>query len=438
MSRTGNTTDFLAGLQWLFFMFANTVVIPLTIGEAFDLSSMEVASALQRSFIFTGAACMLQVLFGHKYPLMEGHSGIWWGAILSLAASASSAGMTTAEAGGGLAVGIILSGVLTVVLGALGMGEVLKKLFKPVVMSTVLFLLASQLITIFAKGMLGLSTGDQIDLPTAGLSFVIILLVAWITIKGPASMRNFAILIGMVFGWMVYVLLFPAAPDETSQSTQLVNLFPWGKPSFSLGLIMMAVVTGLVNTSNTMASIKGIETLINKKTTQKQYKSSFVVTGLSSVVAGLFGLVPYGPYISSLGFLQSTQIFRRLPLIIGSSLFILLGLVPSLGHFFSTLPVSVGNAVLFVAYLQLFSGALTNLNGITFTSKTIYRISAPVLLGIAIMNIPSETFSSLPFLIRPLLSNGLLVGIVLAIILENVVDWSKFVEKEAKKGRESS
>ncbi|MEC2056073.1 uracil/xanthine transporter [Peribacillus psychrosaccharolyticus] len=434
MSRTGNTTDFLAGLQWLFFMFANTVVIPLTIGEAFDLSSMEVASALQRSFIFTGAACMLQVLFGHKYPLMEGHSGIWWGAILSLAASASSAGMTTAEVGGGLAVGIILSGVLTAVLGALGMGDVLKKLFKPVVMSTVLFLLASQLIAIFSKGMLGLSTGEQIDLPTAGLSFVIILLVAWITIKGPASIRNFAILIGIVFGWIVYALLFPAAPTEESQPTQLVNLFPWGKPSFSLGLIMMAVVTGLVNTTNTMASIKGIEPLINKKTTQKQYKSSFVVTGLSSVVAGLFGLVPYGPYISSLGFLQSTQIYRRLPLIIGSTLFILLGLIPTLGQFFSTLPVSVGNAVLFVAYLQLFSGALTNLSDITFTSKTIYRISAPVLLGIAIMNIPSETFSSLPVLIRPLLSNGLLVGIILAIILENVVDWSKFAGTEASKG----
>lgn len=434
MSRTGNTTDFLAGLQWLFFMFANTVVIPLTIGESFDLSYMEVASALQRSFIFTGAACMLQVLFGHKYPLMEGHSGIWWGAILSLAASASSAGMTTAEVGGGLAVGIILSGVLTAVLGALGMGEVLKRLFKPVVMSTVLFLLASQLIAIFAKGMLGLSTGEQIDLPTAGLSFVIILLVAWITIKGPSSIRNFAILIGIVFGWIVYALLFPAAPTEASQPTQLVNLFPWGKPSFSLGLIMMAVVTGLVNTSNTMASIKGIEPLINKNTTQKQYKSSFVVTGLSSVVAGLFGLVPYGPYISSLGFLQSTQIYRRLPLIIGSTLFILLGLIPTLGQFFSTLPVSVGNAVLFVAYLQLFSGALTNLSGITFTSKTIYRISAPVLLGIAIMNIPSETFSSLPVLIRPLLSNGLLVGIILAIILENVIDWSKFEGKEASKG----
>jgi xanthine/uracil permease len=79
---------FLAGLQWLFFMFANTVVIPLTIGDAFDLSAGEVAGALQRSFIYTGAACILQAVFGHKYPLMEGQSGLWWGSILSLCASA--------------------------------------------------------------------------------------------------------------------------------------------------------------------------------------------------------------------------------------------------------------------------------------------------------------------------------------------------------------
>ena len=73
-------------------MFANTVVIPITIGAAFDLSSVEVASALQRSFIYTGIACMLQAIIGHKYPLMEGQSGIWWGVILSISASASSAG----------------------------------------------------------------------------------------------------------------------------------------------------------------------------------------------------------------------------------------------------------------------------------------------------------------------------------------------------------
>src|SRR4030095_9270672 len=97
---------FFVGLQWLFFMFANTVVIPITIGDAFDLSSVEVTSALQRSFIFTGVACIFQALIGHKYPLMEGQSGIWWGAILSISASASSAGLTAREIGGGLSVGM--------------------------------------------------------------------------------------------------------------------------------------------------------------------------------------------------------------------------------------------------------------------------------------------------------------------------------------------
>lgn len=136
-------------------------------------------------------------------------------------------------------------------------------------------------------------------------------------------------------------------------------------------------------------------------------------------------MVPYAPYISSLGFLQSTLIFETLPMIIGAFMFILLGLVPSLSQLFSTLPVSVGDAVLFVAYLQLFSGAISNLNGINLTPKTIYRIAAPVLLGMAIMNIPAERFSSIPMLVRPLLSSGLLVGIILAILLENTINWSK-------------
>ena len=60
-----------------------------------------------------------------------------------------------------------------------------------------------------------------------------------------------------------------------------------------------------------------------------------------------------------------------------------------------------------------------------FTSKTIYRIAAPVLLGIAIMNIPAEMFGSIPMLVRPLLSSGLLMGIILAILLENTINWSK-------------
>ena len=218
---------------------------------------------------------------------------------------------------------------------------------------------------------------------------------------------------------------FLQQPTEVVTSTKLINLFPWGEPTFSLGLIIFAVLTGLVNTTNTVASIKGFEPMVNATTSDNQYRRSFVLTGMNSVVSGAFGMVPYAPYISSIGFLQSTLIFQTLPMIIGAAMFIVLGLVPALSQFFTTLPVSVGNAVLFVAYLQLFSGALSNLNGMNFTPKTIYRIAAPVLLGISIMNIPVEMFESIPLLVRPLLSSGLLMGIILAVILENTIIWSK-------------
>ena len=97
----------LAGFQWLFFMFANTVVIPISVGSAFQLEQIEIVSAIQRSFIFVGIACLLQGFLGHRLSLMEGQSGLWWGVILSLAGTASAMNMELSTIGGSIAVGAI-------------------------------------------------------------------------------------------------------------------------------------------------------------------------------------------------------------------------------------------------------------------------------------------------------------------------------------------
>ena len=122
----------------------------------------------------------------------------------------------------------------------------------------------------------------------------------------------------------------------------------------------------------------------------------FFLTGSLSTVAGVLGLVPYAPYASSLGFLQSTGIRERAPFFVGSLFFVFLGMVPALSAFFSTIPQSVGNTVLFVAYLQLFRSALRNIEGLTFEPKTVYRIALPALVGLAIMSLPATAFATLP------------------------------------------
>lgn len=415
MNRSGILTNSFGGLQWLLFMFTNTVVIPLSVGAALGLSSGDIAASVQRAFIYTGIACLLQALFGHKLPIMEGQSGLWWGVILGLSASVPKS--EALSLGGSLAVGIIGSGLIIMLLGAFGMGVLLKKWFTPVVMSVFLFLLAGQLILIFFKGMLGLAQFSNIHIGIAALSIVLVIVVNLLLLKGKGLVSNFALLIGIAIGWVAYVLLFPQEHAvNLSASTSLLHLFPWGWPAWNLGIILTGMLAGLINTTNTVATLKGSEAIFEAPVDDAQYKRSFVLTGLNAVISGLFGLVPYAPYTSSLGFLQSTRIKERLPFLIGSCLFILLGCTPVLGHFFSTLPVSVGDAVLFVAYLQLFGSALKNLEDISFDYKSIYRIAAPTLVGFSLMALPASAFNGIPMLVRPLLSNGLLVGILLALI----------------------
>jgi len=399
-------------------MFANTVVIPISIGSAFQLESIEIVSAIQRSFIFTGVACLLQGLIGHRLALMEGQSGLWWGVILSLAATASTMNLELTTIGGSIAVGVIISGILVAVFGILGMGEVLKKWFTPIVMFVFLLLLANQLITIFLKGMIGLNIGDSIDVKVACFSFTLAALTIIIHVKGKGIISSLNLLIGMTVGWVAAALLFPVEVTETIKTTPFLTWFPWGQPAFEWGIVITVVITGLLNTTNTIATLKGAEDVFEKETTPKQYRASFMLTGLLSASSGVLGLVPYAPYASSLGFLQSTGIRERAPFFVGSVLFILLGLIPQLSAFFSTIPHSVGNTVLFVAYLQLFRSAIRNIEGLTFEPTTVYRIALPALLGLSIMTLPAAAFTTIPQLIRPILSNGMLMGILTALFME--------------------
>lgn len=76
-----------------------------------------------------------------------------------------------------------------------------------------------------------------------------------------------------------------------------------------------------------------------------------------SIIGAAHGLIPYGSYTSTIGFLESTKILDRVALIIRGAIFTLLGFVPALRALFSTIPVRIESAVLFMAYIQLFGTA---------------------------------------------------------------------------------
>ena len=145
--------NWLGGLQWLMYIFVNTVVVPLTIGSAFGLTQAEIVSTMQFSFILGGIACLLQVFVGHRRPIMDGPSGLWWGVIIALTSMSAAQGIPMAEVGGSIAIGVIISGVLTILVGITGFGYYLEKLFNPSVMGVFMLLFGVSLCINFVKGM---------------------------------------------------------------------------------------------------------------------------------------------------------------------------------------------------------------------------------------------------------------------------------------------
>lgn len=416
--------NWFAGLQWLFFIFTNTVVIPITVGAAFQLSEGQIIILVQLSFIVTGLACIVQTLFGHKRSIMEGQSGLWWGVILSLSYSASAQGISLGTLGGSLAVGIIMSGILTVIIGLSGLGKYVSKLFSEGVMGVFMFLFGCQIISIFLKGMLGIPFGTQsetaqIDIPIFLLSATIAAIVIIISIKASPKIRRYALLLGIIIGWILYVLIFEQKTTTGEMTSISVSLFPLGAPAWNIGIIITAILTGLLNLANTFGALKGTDGMYHSKTTNGQYKRTITISGFFVMIAGLFGMVPYAPYVASIGFLSQTRIVERLPLILGGCMFVIMGMVPAIGQFFSKLPLSVGSAVLFVAYLQLLHSSLQFFRQIELNTTNIYRSAIPLFVGIIIMTLPPTYFESIPGFIRPLISNGLLMGIILSLILEN-------------------
>jgi xanthine/uracil permease len=421
--------NLFAGIQWLGFMFANTVVIPLSIGAAFHQSPGDIAGAMARSFLITGLACLIQVFAGHRMPLMEGQSGLWWGVILGLAQMGVATGLPLAAVGGSISLGIVLGGIAILLCGAAGVHRFLNRLFTPVVMAVLLFLLAAQLIDIFFQGMLGIPTHGQVDLPIAGLSLLVALFVSILTIAGRGLVSNFSILIGLSVGWIAHVALFgPERPVVQPSLRELAHWFPWGTPHIHAGILITCVITALLNTTNTIATLRAAEPVFGRQVTEGQYKRSLVLSGVYTAVSGPLGLVPYAPYTSSIGFLRTTRLYDRAPFAIGAALFTAFGLIPPLSGFFATMPVSIGNAVLFVAYLQLFGAALANLEGMSLDFRNIFRIAAPTLVGLAILSTPPQMFAALPAYVQSLCSNGMLVGILLAILLE-LLPWHKIARQ---------
>ncbi len=421
-SRPHTMLLWLAALQWFAFMFASNITVPIVLGHAFGMTVQETALYTGRTLLICGVIAIMQIIFGHRYSILEGPSGLWWSVFLVLIG-------TTVEVGGSierlqqeLELGLIISGAVLAILAVFKVIDKIKHLFTPLVTGTYLILLSLQLSKSLVSGALGIGyMGSKgVNLKVAGLSLILVLVTITLSTKAKGLLKSLAILIGLGLGFTLFsafgLVQFPAT---LAPIIAIPEVFPFGPPRFQAGIVLTCIITIIVLLSNVIASIQAFGNVVEESPSEAVYSKGTLASGIGTILAGATGVVGNVPISGSASFVSLTGVASRLPFLIASTGMVVLGFLPQIVQYAAILPAPVGYAVLLAVFVDLFGLGLKALKQGIKTERDLISCGLAILTGIGVQFISADKWSVLPHTLVYLVNNGLIVGVILVLLLQH-------------------
>ena len=413
------------GLQHMVLFIANCAIMPVILAKGLGLESAQISEMLLRTFFLCGLLSILQLRFGHGYPIIDGPSGLWLTIWISLISFTSAMGGDLVELRAHLELGIVISGGLIIILGLSGAMKYIMKLFTPLVNGIFLVLMPIQLSKSFIQGMLGTVYGgteaDKFSIMAFWLTVAVMILL---NIFATPFIKSIAILIAIAVGWVFAVAVGLGNFGDMSSIEGffiLPELFPWGTPSLDPGILITCIIGSFLLFANVMGSFLGMADVLEDEFTEKQLNRGTAFFGVSTMATGAFATIGFVPFATSIGIVRMTGVATRKPFYLGAAAMIVLGIIGPVGMFFAAIPPSVGYGALLVLFGVILKQGTDSIKKAEVTERKGFALGISMLAGTGLMMQPFDIFSGLPQIIVPFASNGLLVGVILAIILEQAL-----------------
>lgn len=414
----------LETFQWFIFLLASTVAMPIVIGSIFEMNAVEIAGLMQRTIFVVGLASLLQAIFGHRLPIVEGPAGIWISIFSVMAITGVQNGSSLQATLRTLESMMIVTGIILFLFGAFKLSEKFLYIFTPLVTGTFFLLLTVQLSGTFLKGMLGLQSGSNtIHSGEATLAFLTFFIVLGLSIFVKTRIKNYAVLIGIVIGWILHFIFIGVNKSyENTKMFSIPEVFAFGMPRFDVSTIPIAFLIAILLISNLVASVVSMQQVITKQSTENETKINrgTALSGINHLLAGIFSAIGNVPLTTTTGFVAITRQKRKQPFIFATLFLIAMIFFPPIVTFFSSIPASIANAALMATFIQLVGLAFNNITMKPLDSRRMTIVGIAYLVGMGTMFLPPEVFTTLPMIAQNILSNGLLVGTAIVIILEQV------------------
>jgi uracil permease len=407
----------LLALQWLVVLVPGVLVLGDLFSSAMHLEPVQRVGLIQRLFIICGLVQVLQILVGHRLPAVMGPASTLLAGVV--------AGASTTP--GALFGAMALGGVLTALLGLLGLAASLRRLFTPAVLAATLMLIPVSL-TPGIRDMIMMPDGPG---ASWGLSLWYALglsvLMLWAQAKLKGIWSSAVLFLGLVAGALLWNLIGLGGLAEARVWTLptgawLSNLFPYtlelrAGPIGALLLCYLALIANELATVEALSEISGADGVVGRLNRGTLY------SGLGGIAAGLMGAIGPVSYAVSPGVVIASRSLSRFPLAVAGLVMVGFGLWPTALGLFGLVPSPVVGAVLFTTMSgQIYASLrMTMAPGQVLDWPTGIVIGGSVMTGICVSFMPPEMKNVLHPLLRAMASNGFVLGLLFALVLEHMV-----------------
>lgn len=397
----------LYGMQWFILAIA---VVTTSVFVATGTPAEKLFFA-QKLFAVMGVAGLVQVLFGHRLPIVAGPAAVLLVGVLSALGSGASSNAIYSS--------IAVGGALLLLLSFGGLLPYVQRLFSARSVIVILMLIALTLAPVIRD--LIFPAKASCEEHAFGLIFTFVALPLMVLMNGRLRgvAKSLTIPIILVLGSIVYGVLF-GYELNTSTSASLSTLFI-SDFEFDLGVMIAFIICYIALLINDIGSVESLGTMLGSDKMEGRLNRGIRLTGVMNIVAGALGVLGPVNFSMSPGVIASTRCASRYALIPSTLLLIVCALSPDIIALLTAIPNTViGVILLFLMGTQLAASfeMMHSTRAISSFGEAL-NVGLPLMVAMLCQLMPRGI---IPSIIEPLICNGFAMGVITALLMEHIIN----------------
>jgi uracil-xanthine permease len=394
-------------------LVSNVWLDPVFVAAVGGLSVGLAGNLINAIFLAAGLVTLTQSTRLVRLPIVEGPSAAFDGLMIGFAKGGQLAMATT---------GLLIGGLIILVVAASGLLGLVRRLFSPAVTGAVILLVGIALAGFTLEEFLGgAPTSPEFGTPgTLLIGTVTLLTVVLLSAFGRGPLRSYAFIWGLLLGDLVSAALgrltFGAAGD--APWIGIPQLLPYGGLQFDAGVTLAILFAFVVAVIEAMGVYYAAGEILNTPITDQRIRLGVSGEALGSMISAFFGGFATTAYAQNVGLLKLTGVGSRFAVTVAGVIFLILAFIPKLGALLAATPDPVVGGIFLPAAGSLILTGVLTLARTPDTPRHATVAGLAVIMGTGIPPLVSALGPRLPAVAAQLLSQPVVVGAVVALVLE--------------------